>query len=112
MSLAHFVGRNIRAEIMDVIKTVLAGCGVLALLSVVGCVGLVGAGSYAVDQALEEQAARQNSSDSPPSRGDGRPGTSSRFEEDPFSDYDSDADFGDATNDDGEPVGGWSEESK
>ncbi len=112
MSLAHFVDRNIRAEIMDVIKTVLAGCGVLALLSVVGCVGLVGAGSYAVDQALEEQAARQDSSNSPPSRRGGRPVTSSRFEDDPFSDYDSEAAFDDGTNDDGEPVGGWGEDSK
>ena len=37
------------------IKTLLAGCGARALLSVVGCVGLVGVGTYAVDQELREE---------------------------------------------------------
>ena len=77
---------------MEVIKTVLAGCGALAILSFVGCAGLVGVGSYAVDQVLEEEA-RQYSSKSPPSRGTNRPGRNSRIQEDPFSNYDSGATF-------------------
>ena len=66
---------------MEIIKTLLAGCGALALLSVVGCVGLVGAGSYAIDQAMEEERVREAAfaaarADDPQS-----------FGEDPFSDY-------------------------
>ncbi len=80
----------------------------MALLSVVGCVGLVGVGSYAVDQALEEQEMRENFSKSPPSRGANNRSGSSRFDDDPFSDYDSGASL-DA---DGEQVGGWGDDAK
>lgn len=90
---------------MDAVKTILAGCGVLALLSVVGCVGLVGVGSYAVDQALDEQEARESFSRSPPSRGSGNQNGSSRFGDDPFSDYDS----GGSANENKEEAGGWGE---
>ena len=48
------------ARVVDVIKTLLAGCGALALLSVVGCVGLVGVGSYAVEQAIDEERSREH----------------------------------------------------
>ena len=65
---------------VEIIKTLLAGCGALALLSVVGCVGLVGAGSYAIDQAVEEQRARDAYA---ASQGD----DPSTYGEDPFSDY-------------------------
>ncbi len=89
---------------MEIVKTVLAGCGALALLSVVGCVGLVGVGSYAVDQALDEEYARQDSNNSsPPQRGGRSPSTGSRFAEDPFSDYQG--------NDESEKDGDWGEQT-
>ncbi len=90
---------------MEVIKTVLAGCGALAILSFVGCAGIVGVGSYAVDQVLEEEEARQYSSKSPPSRGSNRSDRNSRIQDDPFSNYDSGATFDES----GEQVGGWGE---
>lgn len=84
---------------MDIFKTLLMGCGALAILGMVGCVGLVGVGSYAVDQALEEELslqANENRSTRPTSSND------------PFSDYNRDAEY----DDEGEPIGGWAEEAE
>lgn len=88
---------------MDAIKTILMGCGALALLSVVGCVGLVGAGSYAVDAAMDENRMQENTYKPAPSRSS----SSGSFTEDPFSDYE-----GSSVDSDGDEVGGWSDEAK
>lgn len=86
---------------MDAIKTILMGCGALALLSVVGCVGLVGAGSYAVDAAMDEQRLQENTYRPAPSRS----GSSGSFADDPFSDYE-------GGSSDDEEAGGWGDEAK
>lgn len=88
---------------MDAVKTILMGCGVLALLSVVGCVGLTSAGYYALDQAIEEQEARNAASAF--EKNNGRPAQAS----DPFSDYQSDG-FGD--DDSTDEVGGWGDDAR
>ena len=94
---------------MDAVKTILMGCGALALLSVVGCVGLTGAGYYALDQAIDEERARQAEKDnSGPSSKSG-----STYSSDPFSDYSgSSYDDGMTYDADGEPVGGWSDDAQ
>jgi hypothetical protein len=89
---------------MDAIKTILMGCGALALLSVVGCVGLAGAGSYALNQAVEEDRNR-DFSNPVPSRSSSSGKSSGSFSEDPFSDY------GGGSSDDDE-AGGWSDEAQ
>lgn len=88
---------------MDAVKTILMGCGVLALLSVVGCVGLTSAGYYALDQAIEEQEARNAASGF--EKSNGRPSQSS----DPFSDYQADSYDSDAGSED---EGGWGDEAR
>lgn len=90
---------------MDAVKAILMGCGALALLSVVGCVGLTSAGYYALDQAIEEAEARNEASDAfkRASRTDGA------HSSDPFSDYQSksyDEESGDYED------GGWGEEAR
>ena len=70
---------------MEIVKTLLMGCGALALLSMVGCMGLVGVGSYAVDQALEAEASRMDEGRNyRPEKAD--------YGDDPFSEYDGDSD--------------------
>lgn len=87
---------------MDAVKAILMGCGALALLSVVGCVGLTSAGYYAIDQAIEQEQARQDAA--APAKRAGRPHAS-----DPFSDYQSESydeeegGYGD---------GGWGDEAR
>ena len=88
---------------MDVFKTVLMGCGALAILGMVGCVGLVGVGSYAVDQAMVEEMERQEASMSGDNRST-RPNATS----DPFSDYEGNQAF----DDNSEPAGGWGEDTE
>lgn len=83
---------------MDAVKTILMGCGVLALLSVVGCVGLTSAGYYAIDQAIEEQEARNAVSGF--EKNNGRPSQAS----DPFTEYQAESYY---SEDSGEDEGGW-----
>ena len=90
-------------SLMDIFKTLLMGCGALAILGMVGCVGLVGVGSYAVDQAMEEELARQNAS-----MADGNRSTRPKTTSDPFTDYNG----GQTYDEDGDQVGGWSEEAQ
>ena len=88
---------------MDAVKTILMGCGALALLSVVGCVGLSSAGYYALENAVEEAEARRAEQDSkrPPRR------STDTYESDPFGDYES------KTYDDtGDQVGGWGDDAE
>ena len=86
------------------------GCGAIALLSVVGCVGLVGVGSYAVERAIDEERSRQASDYS--RRDSNRPSSrpaSAQYADDPFSDYEGgsfDSDFDD------DEVGGWGDEAR
>ena len=89
---------------MEIFKTMLMGCGALALLSVVGCVGMVGVGTYAVDQAIEEERAREASAN----RGNRsyRPKSTSH-DDDPFGEYQSST-----FDDDGDQVGGWGDEAQ
>lgn len=68
---------------MEAVKAILMGCGAIALLSVVGCVGLTSAGYYALDQAMEEEQARREAAGGY-KRAD-RPNSS--HSSDPFSDY-------------------------
>jgi ABC-type phosphate transport system substrate-binding protein len=90
---------------MDAVKAILMGCGALALLSVVGCVGLTSAGYYALDQAIEEAEARNEASDAfkRASRTDGS------HSSDPFSDYQSES-YEEESGDYEE--GGWGEEAR
>lgn len=88
---------------MDAVKTILMGCGALALLSVVGCVGLSSAGYYALESAVEEAEARRIADEDkrPPRR------SSDTYESDPFSEYESST-----YRDNGEPVGDWGDGSE
>ena len=91
---------------MDVVKTILMGCGALALLSVVGCVGISTVGYYALDQAIEEQQAMQaNEWQSPSERRTN--GAETTQSSDPFGEYE--ANTFDGT--DG-AVDDWGDESK
>ncbi len=85
---------------MDVVKTLLAGCGLLAILGAAGCVGLVGVGSYAVDQAIQEQNEQRMRDLSSRNSSQGRPNDTT-FSDDPFSDYSGDED-----------AGGWGEDTQ
>jgi len=86
---------------LEIIKTLLAGCGALALLSVVGCVGLVGAGGYAIDQAIEEERAREAA------LAGSRASDRRNYGEDPFSDYQ-----GQNSTNDGESNDNWGERDR
>lgn len=88
---------------MDAVKTILMGCGALALLSVVGCVGLSSAGYYVLENAVEEAEARRAASESsrPPRA------SSDTYEADPFGEYESQS-----YDENGDRVGGWGEESE
>ena len=90
---------------MDAVKAILMGCGALALLSVVGCVGLTSAGYYALDQAMEEEQARRDAAGLDKHNGRPRGSQSS----DPFSDYQ-----GDGFEDEEyvEEAGGWGDEAR
>ncbi|MHA7819653.1 MAG: hypothetical protein ACX930_08425 [Erythrobacter sp.] len=93
---------------MDAVKTILMGCGALALLSVVGCVGLSSAGYYALESAVEDAEARRAGADSrrPPRR------SSDTQSSDPFSDYDGST-YEDRTYDEnGDQVGGWGDDTR
>ena len=92
---------------MDAFKTILMGCGVLAILSVVGCVGLTSAGYYAVGQAIEEQQALEASQgySSRPKRGE----TSSSS--DPFSDYESGT-YDESSDNSADDSGDWGNEAQ
>jgi len=75
---------------MDALKTMLMGCGALAIFSVVGCVGLVGVGTYAVDQSLRDEDGNHallDQGDAERGRGSSRRPDSATYEADPFSDY-------------------------
>lgn len=88
---------------MDAVKTILMGCGALALLSVVGCVGLSSAGYYALENAVEEAEARraENEAKRPPRR------SSDTYEADPFGEYESQT-----YDENGDRVGGWGNEAE
>lgn len=93
---------------MDAVKTILMGCGALALLSVVGCVGLSSAGYYALESAVEEAEERRAAEDArrPPRK------SATTQSSDPFSDYDS-SNYDDRTYDeDGNQVGGWGDDTQ
>lgn len=81
---------------MEIVKTLLMGCGALALLSMVGCMGLVGVGTYAVDQAMESEVSRVLVEE----ERRGRP-EHADYGDDPFSEYD-----GDSEN------SGWSDDAR
>lgn len=84
---------------MDAVKAILMGCGALAIFSFVGCVGLVGVGTYAVDQSLRDEGGNhalldRDYADSGSENGRSyRPGSrrpdKASYGEDPFGDYQS-----------------------
>ncbi len=87
---------------MDALKTMLMGCGALAIFSVVGCVGLAGVGTYAVNQAVQPGGSHYDAFEADEAS---RPDRSTRparteFGEDPFSDYEREA------------SDGWSDEAR
>ncbi|MEP3421745.1 MAG: hypothetical protein ABJN35_08430 [Erythrobacter sp.] len=91
---------------MEIFKTLLMGCGALVLLSMVGCVGLVGVGSYAVEQALtDENGEYFVNEDGEIQKRSTRPKAAGST--DPFSDYNG----GQTYDEDGEEVGGWGDET-
>lgn len=93
---------------MDALKTILMGCGALAILTVGGCVGLASIGSYAVNQAIEEERAREARYTPPErSRSGSARGTKGSFSDDPFGEYE-----GTSYDAAGEPVGGWGDEAQ
>jgi len=93
---------------MEIVKSILMGCGALALLSVVGCVGLVGAGSYAVDQSMRDDNGNHVLLDKEfEGNNSGRP-SSADYGDDPFSDYE-DPDTGYDSGDDKRGLGNGAE---
>lgn len=93
---------------MDAVKTILMGCGALALLSVVGCVGLTSVGYYAVDQAIDEERARQAEAN----RSSRSTKKSDTYNPDPFSDYNAETYEERTYDEDGEQVGGWGDDAR
>lgn len=71
----------------------------------------MGAGSYAVEQAIDEERAREQSRISRALVEDGKRSSRSHnsqgFSEDPFSDYQAQS-----YDDDGERIGGWGDEAR
>ncbi len=88
---------------MEVVKTVLMGCGALAILTMVGCVGVVGVGSYAVDQSLRDDDGNHVLLDRAEPKGGSHRPQSADYGADPFSDYE-DPDTG---YDSGDSKDGW-----
>lgn len=94
---------------MDVIKTLLAGCGALAILGLVGCVGMVGVGTYAIDQQLRENEISNAVLERESSAGEDRRRNNQRRSEDPFGEYNAGQDSVDSFGDTSE---GWGNEAK
>lgn len=75
---------------MDALKTMLMGCGALAIFSMVGCVGLVGVGTYAVDQSMrddDDNHVLMDRGDGGQSGGVSRRPDRATYQADPFSEY-------------------------
>lgn len=89
---------------MEIFKTLLMGCGALTLLSAVGCAGLVGVGTYAVEQQMEGEMATSSLFDR--EDGDGATGRSTDTD-DPFKEYQPKT-----YDDDGNQVGGWGDDTQ
>lgn len=92
---------------MEIFKTLLMGCGALTLLSAVGCAGLVGVGSYAVDQSLRDEDGNHVLLDNPDFDNLSNDLGSSASNDDPFNDYQPKT-----YDDDGNQVGGWGDEAQ
>ncbi len=88
---------------MEAVKTVLMGCGALAILTMVGCVGVVGVGTYAVDKSLRDENGAYIDLDENRSSGRSQRPDSADYGADPFSDYE-DPDSG---YDSGDSKDGW-----
>lgn len=86
---------------MEAFKTILMGCGALAILTMVGCVGLTGLGTYAVHQAAQPGGSQYDAfeaEESSTTRRSTRPARA-EFGDDPFSDYENEND-------------GWSDDAR